>query len=204
MILEQLRQSERKRQSSKVETFESLARQVADDAPLDPDEVVEQLDALGATAKELSDAAELIVDRRNWSAQIGREAELHTEFNRVYAEQQTADVERDVAIKNIREKHAERASVIQQQLATITFERDQSQTARNRLMTTSPLHACLSKLWTEHGELMCALQTKLPYQLRQAKPADVGFFEGEISRTKVAADELAAEIARLEREALQP
>lgn len=200
----ELRTAEQRRHESRRVNFDELALQVADDVELDPDEVAEQLDQLGRTAEELSNAAQLIVDRRNWSAQIGRDAELHAEHNRLYAEQQAADVERDVAIKTIREKHAAKSGAIQTRLATIAFERDQSQTARNRLMTTSPHHARLSKLWTEHGELVCALQTRLGYQLRQAKPADVGFFQGEISRTQAAVARLAAEIAQLEREALQP
>lgn len=204
MILEQVRQSEQKRHASKNETFDELALQVADDASLDPDTVAEQLEGLGRTAEELANAAQLIVDRRGWAAQLLKESALLAEHNQLYAAQQAADTERDAVIRSAREQHASKSNEIQRRLASVDFERDSAQTAKNRLVETSPHHARLRKLWHEHSELVRALQERLPRELRQARPADVGFYKNEISRTQATADRLAAEIAQLEREALQP
>ena len=49
-----------------------------------------------------------------------------------------------------------------------------------------------------------ALQGPFGIALRSAKPNDVGYDQGEINRTEAKRDQLAVEIARLEREALQP
>lgn len=204
MILEQVRESERKRQSSQLETFESLSRQVADDAPLDPDVVAEQLEELGRTAEELSDAAELIVSRREWSAQLVQDADLHAEHNRLAAEMTAIIGERDAAIHAARVKADQATARINQRLATVDSERDKAQTARNRLTETSVHHDRLRKLWAEHGAAIYALQGRLAVELRQAAPMNLANVKREIARTEAKAEQLAAEIARLEREALIP
>lgn len=196
--------AQRQRLAAKAETFESLALQVANDEHLDPDEVVDQLDDLGRSAEELATAAQLIVSRREWAAQLPRDAELLAEHNRLYAEEQAADAELAETIRKVKAAHAARVTPIQQRLVNIARERDAGQTARNKLLETSPLRQRLSKLCAEHSECLIALQGELGIALRQAKPADVGHWNGEITRAQAKAAQLAGEIARLEQEALLP
>lgn len=196
--------AQRQRLAAKSETFEELARQVADDESLDPDEVADKLDLLDRSADELATAAQLIVDRRAWSALIPRDAELHAEHNRLFAEQEAATAQHVEAIRLLNAKHAERVGAIQQRLATIATERDAGQTARNKLMQTSPLRQRLGKLYSERSEAVRALEGPLHVELRKAKPGDVGYWQAEISRAERKRDQLDGEIAQLEREALLP
>ena len=203
-ILEQLQKSEHARSSRRAETFEQLARQVADDANLDPDSVVETLNELDRTAEDLAKAAELIVSRREWAALLPRDAELQAEHNRIYAEEQSAHAELAEAIRKAKAAHAARVGPIQARIVAIAYARDAGQTARNKLVETSPLRQRLGKLCAERASFVIALEGPLQVSLRQAKPADVGFVQGEIQRTQAKADQLAVEIARLEQEALRP
>ena len=203
-VLDSVKTAQRERLDAKVDTFEQLAMQVADDAALDPDEVADQLDQLDRTAEELATAAQLIVDRREWAAQLVKDAELLAEHNTLYGSEQAANAELAETIRKAKAAHAARVGPIQQRLVNIVRERDAAQTAHNKLLETSPLRQRLGRLWDEHAACAIALQGPFGIALRSAKPNDVGYDQGEINRTEAKRDQLAVEIARLEREALQP
>lgn len=196
---------QRERLDTRTNTFERLTLQVADDAKLDPDEVADQLDQLDRTAEELATAAQLIVDRRGWAAQLVKDAELLAEHNRLYAEEQAANAELAETIRKAKAAHAARVGPIQQRLVNIVRERDVGQTARNKLVQTSPLRQRLAKIDAERASFVIALQGPLGVALRHALPGIArGNCEAEIARTQAKADQLAVEIARLEQEALLP
>ena len=204
-VLDSVKTAQLARLDAKVDAFEQLAMQVADGAALDPDEVADQLDQLDRTAEELATAAQLIVDRREWAALLPKDAELHAEHNRLVAEEQAADSEAAEAIRLAKAKHAARVGPIQARRVAIAYERDAGQTARNKLVQTSPQRERLAKLCAERGALVIALQDELARQLRHALPGvATGNAQAEIARAQVKVDQLAVEIARLEQEALRP
>ncbi len=200
-----LKTAQQHRHEARSETFESLARQVADGAALDPDEVADQLDQLERTAEELATAAQLIVDRRAWATHLGKDAELHAEHNALCAEEQSANEDLAETIRQAKFSHAQKVTPLQSRIVTIAYARDSGQTARNRLLATSPLRERLAKLSGERGALAIALQGELARQLRHALPGvATGNAQAEIARTQAKVDQLAVEIEQLEREALVP
>ena len=204
-VLDSVKTAQRERLDAKGATFAELSRKVADDESLDPDEVANQLDQLDRTAEELATAAQLIVDRREWAAQLVKDDALLAEHNQLVAEEQAADSEAAEAIRLAKAKHAQRVGPIQARRVAIAYERDAAQTARNKLLETSPQRPRLSKLCAERGALVIALQGELARQLRHALPGVAkGNCEAEIARAQAKVDQLAVEIARLEQEALRP
>ena len=203
-ILEQLQKSEHARSERRTETFEQLARQVADDANLDPDDVVETLHELDRTAEELATAAELVISRREWASQLPREAELEAEHNAIYDAQQRDDAAFEDGVRQLKSKHAARRDTRQQRLAAVATERALCGAARNKLLQTSPGREQLAKLRLERAAAVISLEGELHAALRAARPLDRGFCQGEILRTQALADRLAVEIAQLEQGALLP
>ena len=203
-VFDGVRATQRRRFDSRADTFEKLVLKVANDESLDPDEVADQLDQLDRTAEELATAAQRIVDRRGWAAQLVKDSELVAEHNTLFAQEQAAHAELAEAIRKAEFAHAARVGPIQSRIVAIAYERDAGQTSRNKLRQTSPHRSRLAKLDAERASLVIALQGPLALSLRQAKPVDVGFIQGEIQRAQSKVDQLAVEIAQLEREAIQP
>lgn len=191
------------RKVERLQSYDELVRAVHAGTEPSEDEIETILESAGRTCDDLTRDVQLAIDRHAWAAQLATEPAFRAEHDKLYGEQIRADDEFNESMRRLRDEYSQRATAIQQRLVTVDAEIDRCQTARNRLTRSSLVHARLAELWTEHGATMIELQS-LPAQLRSARPADVGFFENEITRVQAAADQLAAEIAQLEREALQP
>ena len=167
--------------------------------------VADQLDQLERTAEELATAAQRIVDRRGWAVLLVADAELLAEHNRLCAEEQVANEECAESIRAAKFKHTARVGPIQSRLVGIAYSRDAGQTARNRLIETSPHRPRLAKLDAERASLVIALQGELARQLRHALPGiATGNCQAEIARAQAKADQLAVEIELLEQAAMRP
>ena len=227
-LMTDLQAVQQQRQAKNADTFHRLAQQVADGASLDPEAVISQLDSLDRTAAELDAAAGLILARRQWAAQAARESTLMAEHNRLYREQEAETATHAETIKAANATHAVKMADFQRKIAAIATERDRAQTARNRLLTSGPDAGRLSELWAEKGTLTVRIQ-----QLEAEQRPHVALLDrirreagkvfppiddtaaqnaalndsrirAEITRLESRLDQVAAELAQIEREALLP
>jgi len=185
------------------EAFSRLAMAVADDADLDPSSVASELDDIGRSAEELSSAADLILRRRHWVAQLQQETALLQEHNKLAEKDRLASLKHSNDLLLLRAARESEVREISQALQRIDAQRGDAQTARNKLIETSPDYQRLRKLWEAHGQLVIALQNDLPRELRRDSPANQAGTQLRINAATIERDRLAAEITRIEREALQ-
>ena len=185
------------------QAFDRLAVSVADDALLDPSSVADELEVIGRTAEELSSAAQLILDRRAWVAQLRQETSLLVEHNRIAEMDRLASLKHSNDLTLLRSAREAEVQSIAQALQRIDAQRGDAQTARNKLIETHPEYPQLQKLWATHGQLVMLLQDDLPRELRRDSPANQPGTQLRINAATIERDRLAAEISRIEREALQ-
>ena len=185
------------------EAFDRLAVSVADDAELDPATVAEELETIGKTAAELSSAAQLILDRRHWVAQLRQETSLLQDHNKLAEQDRLASLKHSNDLMLLRSAREAEVQSIAQALQRIDAQRSDATTARNKLIETHPDYPRLRKLWAAHGRLVMLLQDDLPRELRRDSPANQAGTQLRINAATIERDRLAAEIARIEREALQ-
>ena len=185
------------------QAFDRLAVSVADDAVLDPTQVAEELETIGRTAEDLSTAAQLILDRRHWVAQLRQETALLQEHNKLAERDRLASLKHSNDLLLLRSAREAEVQSIAQALQKIDAQRSDAQTARNKLIETSPDYPRLRKLWATHGQLVMLLQGDLPRELRRDSPANQAGTQIRINAATTERDMLATEIARIEREALQ-
>jgi hypothetical protein len=188
---------------TRAEAFDRLAVSVADDAELDPAAVADELETIGRTAEELSSAAQLILDRRHWVAQLRQETSLLQDHNKLAEQDRLASLKHSNDLMLLRSAREAEVQSIAQALSRIDGLRGDARTARNRLIETSPDYQRLRKLWEAHGQLVIALQNDLPRELRRDSPTNQAGTQIRINAATAERDRLAAEIARIEREALQ-
>jgi len=185
------------------EDFARLAKNVADDVFLDPATVADELETIGRSAQELSDAAQLILDRRHWVAQLRQETTLLQEHNELAEQDRQASLKHSNDLMVLRSAREAEVQSIAQALQRIDAQRGDAQTARNRLIETSPDYPQLQKLWATHGQLSMLLQDDLPRELRRDSPANQAGTQIRINAATIERDRLAAEISKLEAQALQ-
>ena len=185
------------------EAFSRLAVSVADEALLDPATVASELDDIGRSAEELSSAAQLILDRRAWIIQLNAETSLLVEHNKLAEQDRLASLKHSNDLMLLRSAREAEVQSIAHALQKIDAQRSDATTARNRLVETSPDYQRLRKLWEAHGQLVIALQNDLPRELRRDSPTNQAGTQLRINAATIERDRLAAEISRIEREALQ-
>lgn len=200
----QISDAVQRRAAATQDEFDELARSMADESQLDPDDVAEVLHRLDRTAEDLSSAAQLILDRRHWVAQLRQETELLVEHNRIAEIDRLASLKHSSDLTLLRAAREAEVQSIAQALQKIDSQRGDASTARNRLIETHPGYPQLRKLWAAHGQIVVALQDDLPRELRRDSPANQAGTQLRINAATVERDRLAKEIARIEREALAP
>ena len=186
------------------EAFTRLAVSVADDVLLDPATVADELETIGRSAEDLATAAQLILDRRHWVAQLRQETSLLKEHNKLAEQDRLASLKHSNALTLLRAARESEVRSIAQALQKIDAQRGDAQTARNKLIETSPDYPRLRKLWATHGQLVMALQDDLPRELRRDSPANQAGTRLRINAATIERDRLAAEISKLEAQALTP
>ena len=185
------------------EAFDRLAISVADEAELDPASVADELEVIGRTAEELSSAAQLILDRRAWIIQLNAETSLLVEHNKLAEQDRLASLKHSNDLLLLRSAREAEVQEISQALQRIDSLRSDAQTARNKLIETHPDYQQLQKLWTTHGQLSQAIQERLPRELRQSDDGGASRASDALTKATIERDRVAAEIARIERGALQ-
>jgi hypothetical protein len=185
------------------QAFDRLAVSVADDALLDPSSVADELEVIGRTAEELSSAAQLILDRRHWVAQLRQETSLLQDHNKLAEQDRLANLKHSNDLMLLRSAREAEVQSIAQALQRIDAQRSDATTARNKLIETHPDYPRLRKLWAAHGQLVMLLQDDLPRELRRDSPTNQAGTQVRINTATAERDRLAAEIAKIEQEALQ-
>ena len=186
------------------EAFDRLAISVADDAALDPMTVAAELEVIGKTAGELATAAQLILDRRHWVAQLRQETSLLQDHNKLAEQDRLASLKHSNDLMLLRSAREAEVQSIAQALQRIDAQRGDAQTARNKLIETAPDYPQLRRLWAAHGQLVMLLQDDLPRELRRDSPTNQAGTQLRINAATIERDRVANEIARIEREALAP
>ena len=81
----QISDAVQRRFAATQDAFDELAKSVADERQLDPDDVAEVLHRLDRTAEDLADEADLILRRRQWAADLSKVTTLDAEQSRLAA-----------------------------------------------------------------------------------------------------------------------
>ena len=113
------------------EAFSRLAVSVADEALLDPATVASELDDIGRSAEELSSAAQLILDRRHWVAQLRQETALLREHNKLAERDRLASLKHSNDLMLLRAAREAEVREISSALQKIDAQRGDAQTARS-------------------------------------------------------------------------
>ena len=135
------------------EAFDRLAVSVADDAVLDPTQVAEELETIGRTAEDLSVAADLIAQRRQWAADLAKVATLDADQARlagIAAELDRAFKSELLTLKATFQAAMDRNAA---ESRIVDAGRERASTGRVRLVDTSRQFGELKKLWAASGAL---------------------------------------------------
>ena len=131
--------------------FDVLAKSVADESQLDPDDVAEVLHRLDRTAEDLADEADLILRRRQWAADLSKVTTLDAEQSRLAA----AAAELELRFKSdlLTLKAVFQAAMDNNAAAARTVDagRERASTGRVQLVDTSRQFVELKKLWAASG-----------------------------------------------------
>jgi len=183
--------------------FDRLATAMADDAQLDPDTVAESLHRLERSAEDLSDAADLIAQRRGWAADLAKVQSLDADQTRLATA--AAELERafkaDLILLKAKFQSAMDRNAAESRI--VDAGRERASTGRVRLVDTSRQFAELKKLWATSGALTQKLrdaQHELRHDSDNNAPNTSRRIDGILSEQAA----LATKIQKLEAQALTP
>ena len=199
----QISDAVQRRFAATQDAFDELAKSVADERQLDPDDVAEVLHRLDRTAEDLADEADLIVRRRQWAADLSKVTTLDAEQSRLAA----AAAELELRFKSdlLTLKAVFQAAMDNNAAAARTVDagRERASTGRVQLVDTSRQFGELKKLWAASGVITQRLRDA-QHELRHDSDNNMPNTRRRIDSILVEQAALATKTRELEQQALTP
>jgi hypothetical protein len=136
-FFQRVTQKSTERQKAKDTTFESLVRDVADQKPLDPERVADQLDKLNKKPSDLEAAVAMFTQRRDWRKQVDAAAGLEREKETNHQRREAAGKAYEATVEKAKTDYFATVNPLDQRDSEIEAILRTADQARAKLLETS-------------------------------------------------------------------